>query len=263
MRAKRLFARFEESLHEGFVDYGDVLRRRGVLFGDRAPAQDGLAERLQIAGIYMVPGRANLLIHVGHAVSLADHDLAPVVLQWRVLRQSGAVDAGNVRQPVLQLAIHRIQLWLWVRREGRREADGDAVVGLVTEILMLQVGKAMRQQAGTRQQDDGQCGLHDNQNLLREGGTVARGAIRAAQGLRRIGMRCQPRGRCTEEHAGDERERERECQNRQRGRGIDGHVFRAVKSECHNCLHAEIRNRKPGDSAEDGEHDTLRQAIAG
>ena len=88
-----------------------------------AAADDLLAQGFQIAGADVVPGRADVLIvHVGHAVALADDDFAPVVLQRRVLRERGALDAGNVREAVLQFAVHGIELGL--RIGGDRARSG-------------------------------------------------------------------------------------------------------------------------------------------
>ncbi len=60
---------------------------------------------------------------------------------------------------------------------------------------MLHVEQAARKQTGARQQNDRQCRLHDDERFLRERRLVARAAIGAAQGFRRIGVRGEPRGR--------------------------------------------------------------------
>ncbi len=106
-----------------------------------------------------------VIVHAGHGVALANDDLAPVVLEGSVLRQGGALDAGNVGEAVLQFAIHGVELGLRVRGERRGEADGDAMVGLVAEILVLHFLEAAGEQAGAGEQNDGERRLHDDEDF--------------------------------------------------------------------------------------------------
>ena len=112
MLADGVFARLEEVFDEGFINDGDVLRGGGVVFGDGTAAEDGLAEGFKIAGSDVVPRGAGVLVVVGHGVALADDHLAPVVGERRVLREGGALDAGDVGEAILQLAIHGVELGL-------------------------------------------------------------------------------------------------------------------------------------------------------
>ena len=95
-----------------------------------------------------------LIVHVGHSVALANDDFAPVVLKWRVLRECGALDTGDVGEPVLQFAVHGVELGLRIRVIGRGQADGHAAIGFVAEVLVLHVHEAARQQAGAGEQND-------------------------------------------------------------------------------------------------------------
>ena len=79
------------------------------------------------------------------------------------------------------------------------------MVDLVTEVLMLQFLQAVRQQARPGEQHHRERRLHDDEDLLRDRRAVARGAVCAAQRLRRIGMRGKPRRRSSKEHARDQR----------------------------------------------------------
>ena len=94
----------------GFVDDDDVLGGGGVVFRDRAAADDVLAEGLEIAWGNVIPGRADGLVHAGHAVTLADDHFAPVVGERGVLGGGGALNAGDVGEAILQLAIHGVEL---------------------------------------------------------------------------------------------------------------------------------------------------------
>ncbi len=202
-----------------------------------------------------------MFVHVRHAVTLANDDLAPVVLQRRVLRKSSPLDSGNMREPVLQLAVHRIQLRLRVGRKGRGQADRDPMVRLIAEVLVLQLLKAVRQQARTGEQHHRECRLHNHQDLLRDRGPVPRAAVGAAQCLRRLGTRGEPRGCRSEEHSRDQRQRERKRQHRQRWRSIDRHILRSVEGERDDRLDAQICHHQAGGSTKHGQHNALGQRL--
>src|ERR1700678_2644589 len=125
----------------------------------------------------MVPGRDYspdvFTANVGHGLTLAGDELAPVVLEGSVLRESGALATGYVSEAVLQFAVHGIELRRCVRREGRGEADDNAVVGLVAEGLMLQFHQASGEQAGAAEQNHGQGCLDNDEDLLRKRGAIA------------------------------------------------------------------------------------------
>ena len=125
---------------------------------------------------------------VGHGLTLADDELAPVVLERSVLRESGALDAGYVREAILQFAVHGIELRRRVRGVRRGEADDDAVVGLIAEVLMLQFHQASGEQTSAGEEHHGQRCLDDDEDFLRERGAVARAAIGSAEGFGGIGM---------------------------------------------------------------------------
>jgi hypothetical protein len=96
VRANGVFAFLEEPLDERLVHDGHVLGRRGVSLRDGAAFHDLLAHGLEIADADMVPGRADLFLHTGHTVTLAYHDLTPVVLQRSIESECCALDAGDM-----------------------------------------------------------------------------------------------------------------------------------------------------------------------
>ena len=222
----------KKCMHEGFVDDGDVLGRGGVLFGDGAAADDLLAQGFEIAGADVIPGRADVLIaHAGHGVTLADDDFAPVVLKRRVLREGGALDAGDVGEAILQFAVHGIELGLRVGGVGRGEADGDAVVGFVAEVLVLHVHEAAGEQAGAGEQDDGERRLEDDEDLLRK--------EERSRVLRLAPRRASAGSACEANHAGavpksapvTSDKAKAKAEHGQGGRCVDGDELRAVEGE--------------------------------
>ena len=190
--ADRVFAGLEEIMDEGLVDDGDVLGRKSVLFGDGTAADDWRAEGLGVSDTNVVPGGDYfsdvLTADVGHGLTLADDELAPVVLEWSVLRESGALDAGYVREAILQFAIHGIELGRCVRGVRRGEADDNAVVGLVAEVLVLQFHQASGEQSRAGEEHNGQRCLDNDEDFLRERGAVASAAIGSAKGFGGVGM---------------------------------------------------------------------------
>ncbi len=119
-----------------------------------AAAHNLLAQRIEVAGRDVIPGRADLVVHVRHAVTFTDGDLAPVILQWRVESQRCALHAGDVCQPILQLNVHGVEFRLRISGIRACEADGHPVIGFVTESLMLQVLQTAGQQSGAGDQDN-------------------------------------------------------------------------------------------------------------
>ena len=99
-------------------------------------------------------------------MSLANDHFAPVVLERGVLRECGALDAREVGEPFLEISIYGVQPGPGVGGVGRGERDGDALVRLVAEVLMLEFGEAVSKQTGAGEQDNGYGGLHDDQDLL-------------------------------------------------------------------------------------------------
>ena len=198
----------------------------------------------------------------GHAVALADDHLAPVVGERGVLGEGGALDAGNVGEAILQLAVHGVELRHGVRGPGRDDAEDDAVVDVVAEVLMLEVGEGAGEQARAGEQDDGEGGLDDDEGFLRPGGVIAGAAIGAAESFDGIGVGGEPCGRGSEDGTGDEREREGKGEDGQRRRGGDGHEVRAVEGEGDDGFDAEVRDGESGDAAEDGEEDAFGEGLA-
>jgi hypothetical protein len=66
------------------------------------------------------------------------------------------------------------------------------MVGLVAEVLVLELLQAAGEQACAGEQDDGERGLQDDEGLLREGGRIFGAAVRAAQGLGGIDVGGEP-----------------------------------------------------------------------
>ena len=260
--ADGVFAGLEEALDEGFVDDDDVLGGGGVVFGEGAAADDVLAHGLQVAWGNVIPGRADGVVHAGHAVALADDELPPVIGEGGVLGEGGALDAGNVGEAILQLAVQGVELGHGVRGPRGDEADGDAVVDVVAEVLVLEVGERAGEQASTGEQDDGEGGLDDDQRFLRPGCVVAGAAIGAAKSFDGIGAGGEPRGGGSEDGTGDEREDEGEGKDGERGRGGDGHELRAVESEGDDSFDAEVGDDESGDAAEDRKQDAFGEGLA-
>ena len=203
-----------------------------------------------------------MLVGAGHAVALADDHLAPVIGEGSVLREGGAFDAGNVAEAVLEVAVHGVELRLRVRGPGRDDAEGDAVVELVAEVLMLEVGQGAGEEAGAAEQDNGEGGLDDDQGFLRPGGVIAGAAIGSAKSFGGIGVGGQPCGGGSKDGAGDEREREGEREHGERRRGGNGHKVRAVEGHGDDGFHTEEGYEESGCATEHGEQNALGEGLA-
>src|SRR5216683_978656 len=181
MSADRLFALLEKLAHEGLIHHRDVSRRRRVLVSDGPPAQDTLAHSLQVARTHVVPGSALIFVHIWDAVAFADNHLSPVICERRIECEGSTLYSRDVGQAVLQVSVNSIQLLRGVAGERRIHADAYAMVCLKAEVLMLHLLQAADQQPRSRQQDDRECGLYDDQGFLWQRGTVARTTVGSAQ----------------------------------------------------------------------------------
>src|SRR5581483_2861495 len=145
-------------------------RRGGFVIGfcKSASPQNGHPEVLKIIGGYAVPGRPGLLAWLGSWMAGYQDQFPPVVGERVVKRQPRSLDPGQAIQARLELPVERRQPR--PRVGGRRivQADYDAPLHLISEILALELVKAARQHGGPRNQNDGQGGLHNQERLARE-----------------------------------------------------------------------------------------------
>ena len=142
------------------------------------------------------------------------------------------------------------------------QVDDIALVTLKSEVLVFEVAKALNHERGPRHQYQRQCGLHHDQDLLREGGAVCGRATGAAQRLRRIAMRRDPGRRNAEHHARHQGEHEREQHHRGRRRRIDGDEVGTAECNRQNTARPEIGDDQSGSTADDGEQCAFREHLA-
>src|ERR1700722_3873583 len=139
-----------------------------------------------------------------------------------------------MREAVLQIAIERVQLWRRITCQRTVHHDAEAAVRIEAEVLMFELAEAAREQACACKQHDGQRGLHDDENLLRQRGAVMCAAVGSAQGFGWIGVRGEPCRSCSEEDSGDERQSKGKSKHGQRWRCIDGDEVRTVEGKRDN-----------------------------
>ncbi len=107
--AERLLVALEEALHERFIHDRDVFRGLVVRRREGAPANDRHAEVLQVIGAHAIPGCASALAHLERGMSFDHHELAPVVGERIVERESGALHAGQRVEPRLDRAVEGLK----------------------------------------------------------------------------------------------------------------------------------------------------------
>src|SRR5262249_14189422 len=130
---------------EGFINHGNVLRRRRVALGKAATAYHRCADRLKIVRAHPVPRR--VLGIAGTAPNV--NAFTPIVgLLRRVEREALVENAGQVRETVFDLLIKTGEPFLRVARARRVELDKNAPLPLKTVSLVLQVAQTLRQQTG-------------------------------------------------------------------------------------------------------------------
>ena len=251
----------EELFGEGLIHYSDTARGAGVFFADAPSAQNRLAHGFKVSGAHAIPGCVGFVIQLGHAVAFGNDGFTPIINVGGIECQRGALYSGNLRQAALQLAVERVELGLGVT--GRRfiHHNADAVIGLEAKALMLEIAQAAGQQTCAREQDDGERGLHYDQDFLRQRSAVAGAAIGPAQSLNRVAVGGEPCRRRAKQHSRQERQAKGESQHRERWVGIDGNKLRTMEGERDHQLYAEVGNRNSGYATEHGEYDALCERL--
>ena len=199
---------------------------------------------------------------LGEVFAFANDHLAPVIGEGAIESERGVLDAGDVGEAVLEVAVEGVQLFSGVAGERRIDADVDAVFGLKSEVLVLHLLQTAGEQAGSGEQDDGERGLHDDEGFLRKRGAVAGAAIGSAERFRRIGMRGEPCRGGAEEQAGDQGEDKGEAENGQRRRGVDGNEVSAVEGQRDDQLDSEKGDEHAGSAAQQGKDDAFSERLA-
>ena len=182
-----ILARLEEALHEGLVHDRHKLGGLVVGLAERASPEEGHTEVLEIAGAHAVPGGAAFFAHFRRGMARHVNHFAPVVGQRVVERQTRSPYARQAIEAFFELAVHRCELRLRVRRRRRVQRDDDPSLHLVTEVLPLEVAEAARQHRRAGDQHDRHGRLHDQQRLASKRPVIARAATGAAQDGHRVG----------------------------------------------------------------------------
>ena len=136
-----------------------------------------------------------------------------------------------------------------------------SVARLEAEVLVLQIGEAADQQSGGAEQDQRDGSLQHDEDFLRPESTVFGRAIRAAQGVDRVGVRGHPRRSRAKQDAGDQRNAEGKRKHRQRRRGVNGQIALPC-NQVDQQARARVGNHQAGEPAEHRENHALRQRLA-
>lgn len=131
-----------------------------------------------------------------------EDQLAPIAGEWIVERAAGALDARQAVEAIVLIAVERVEAIRRVIFRSRLQLDGDAASGLEAEILMLEIIQAAGEHSRSGDQRYRESRLHHEQGFSGERGAVTGASIGAAQRFDRIGARCEPGWRCTENHSG-------------------------------------------------------------
>ena len=127
---------------------------------------------------------------------------------------------------------------------------------------MLEVAEALGKQACTDQQYQGKCGLKHDERFLRKRCLIARGAVDAVQGLRRIGVGGDPSRDDSEQDSGEQRQNKGEAQNDQRWGGVDGRLRRVREGESENHPGTSVGHSDANDSARATQQQTFDQHLS-
>ena len=126
---------------------------------------------------------------------------------------------------------------------------------------MLDVVEAAAEHRRAGDEDDGQRRLEDQERGARERRVIARRSTRSAQRIDRVGPRRQPGGDGAEEHAGDQRDAERERQHQRRRAGADGKKCRDGEGEREQEPRGAHRDDEAHDAAADGQQDAFDERL--
>src|SRR5579859_1077501 len=219
---------FEEALGERLIHHGYTVRCGSILVGDAASLQNPRADTFEISITGSHPGSIVLIrTRWRQGLSLNVDRLAPVIALHRGVKgKTDLTHARDCREIVVELAVERRQLiWLESCHVGV-EMEDVSIGGLKSEVLMLHVAQALRQQARGAQKNEGQRRLRHHQRPLRPPAGMLRGTISSAQSVGGIGMRHQPCRGDSEENSRQQRNGESKGQHRYRRGGADGHMLR-------------------------------------
>ena len=160
-----VLAGLKEALDERLVDNRHRLAGFVVRPGEGAAAHDLHAEVLHIVGAHAVPRRARFLVQLGRRMACNQDQLAPVVSERVVKRESAALDAGQAVEPILDRAVKRRELGRGVSSGWTQKVHQHASLDFVPEILMLELVQASSQHGGAGDQRHRERRL-DNQQCL-------------------------------------------------------------------------------------------------
>ena len=153
----------KELLHKGLVNNCDHARGGGVLVGDAAAANDGLADSLEEMGADAVPGRTIVLFRARRRTTLHIYSLSPIVsFQRAVESDADTLRAGQCCELSFQLLVERAYGIHVVSGAHGINVDYVTVGCGDAEILPLKIAQGLRHESGPHQEHQGKGRLQDN-----------------------------------------------------------------------------------------------------
>jgi len=141
----------------------------------------------------------------GAGMALHKNPFAPVVtLERTVESDADALNSRESREFLLQALIEGTNGFDVVSRAHGIDVDDVAVRGDDSKILLFEIAKSLRHQAGANKEYERNGGLHDDERFLRKMTAVAGGTIQATKGFGGIGVRRNPCGYDAENYPSEE-----------------------------------------------------------
>ena len=146
MLSYRILAGLEELLHKGLVHHGNTLRSCRIGGRKRSPANDPLANCLEVIRTCPIEHSGHILSGIRRALPLdVDVEAPDIAVEWRVDGQADTLHTGQGVEPVFDLLIEALQLFRLVAGLQGIHADDNPVACLQAEILMLKFVEAFAQ----------------------------------------------------------------------------------------------------------------------
>jgi hypothetical protein len=258
---ERILVALEEALDERLVDDRDILAVVVVGAVEVPASHQSDPQVLEIVRADPIPGRAGLLSRLRRRMSRHEHELAPVVGQRVVQRQTCAPYAREACEPLLDDAIQGLELFGGVGGGRPVQLHQDSPLNLEAEVLALEIAQAAREHHRTSDEDHGDRRLHDQQGLARDRRMIASAPPGPAEGVHRARARRKPRRRGTEQRAGDERDGHRETEHHRRGARVDRQERRSGERQRQQEARRAECDCEAGDPAGKGQQDALDERL--